>query len=126
MQFDLFLPPFGRLDRVLEVVDRVGVLHRGTKPNHLVHQSVADHEQYFLTLVVSPPKRLYYAEHTMQHLEERGFPEVHWLRSPDADEIAHLDPDKKAERRVMIIFYATVFPAVLKLSAERGIQSVFV
>ena len=80
----------------------------------------------FVSLVFAPPKRLYYVRHTMKHLHERGFPDIMWLRTPDADEIQHLDPDRQARRRVMIVFYTTILPAVRMIASTRKLNGVFV
>ncbi|MDA8582800.1 hypothetical protein N9L68_01180 [bacterium] len=53
--------------------------------------AVAEH----VTLIFAPPARLYYVGHTKDHLEERGFRCVKWLRTPDAHEMAHLDQEQR-------------------------------
>ena len=80
----------------------------------------------FASLVFAPPQRLYYVRHTIRHLQERGFPEVMWLRTPDASEISHLDPEQQARRRVMIVFYTTILPTVRRITATRKLNGVFV
>jgi hypothetical protein len=61
----------------------------------------------------------------MQHLENRGFPDVMWLRAPDTSDIHGLDPENNYRRRLMIIYYTTVLPAVRTLSEEEGIDGVY-
>jgi hypothetical protein len=61
----------------------------------------------------------------MQHLTERGFPNIMWVRTPDTSEIQGLDPENKYKRRLMIIYYTAVLPAVRMLAAEEGIDGVY-
>ena len=49
---------------------------------------------------------------------------MQWLRTPDAHEMAHLDPEGRGERRVLVVWYMTVFPAV-RMLAQRGCRKVF-
>ena len=55
--------------------------------------------------------------------EARGC--VKWLRTPDAHELAPLDPEQKGERRVMMLWYVTVFPTVRRLAETSGYRGVF-
>jgi hypothetical protein len=62
----------------------------------------------------------------MQHLEGRGFPDIMWLRTPDTRDIHGLDPDNNYKRRLMIIYYTTVLPAIHVLAKEEGIDGVYI
>ena len=79
-----------------------------------------------MTLVMGPPSRLEYVRRTMGHLQDKGFPRVRWLRTPDADDLNELAPDHAPEQRVLMIWYTTVFPAVQVLCAKHGCEGVFV
>ena len=83
--------------------------------------AVAQH----VALIFSPPARLYFVDHTKKHLEQRGFRCVKWLRTPDAHEMAYLDQAERGERRVMILWYMTVFPTVRCLAEKHGCRGVF-
>ena len=50
---------------------------------------------------------------------------MQWLRTPDAHEMAHLDPEGKPERRVMMIWFLVVFPTVHMLAEKCGCRGVF-
>ena len=94
-------------------------------PASMLATSVADHGQNVKTLVMASAKRVHYARHTMQHLTDRGFPDVMWLRTPDNDDIVDLDPDNVVKRKLMIMYYTTVLPAVRILAAQTGTVGVY-
>ena len=62
--------------------------------------------------MIGPPSRVAYVKQTMQHLWDRNFPDIRWLRTPDAHELRELDPEGKPEKRLFMIYYTTLFPAV--------------
>ena len=112
--------------RGVEAVSRSAAGHgEGASSMEGFVSSAAGHGDALVTLVMAPPKRLYYARHTMLHLEGRGFPHLRWLRTPDATELASFDSEQKANRRVMILYYTTVLPTVRKLATEQGVRGVF-
>ena len=78
------------------------------------------------TLVMACASRLHYARHTMQHLENRGFPNIMWLRTPETSDIHGLDPENNYRRRLMIMYYTTVLPAVRRLAEEEKIDGVYI
>jgi len=85
-----------------------------------------EHGRKVKTLVIACTSRLPYARHTMQHLEDRGFPDIMWLRTPDTRDIHGLDPENNYRRRLMIIYYTTVLPAIHGLAKEEGIDGVYI
>jgi hypothetical protein len=85
-----------------------------------------EHRRKVKTLVIACTSRLPYACHTMQHLEARGFPDIMWLRTPDTRDIQGLDPENNYKRRLMIIYYTTVLPAIHVLAKEEGIDGVYI
>ena len=62
----------------------------------------------------------------MKHLHHQGFPAIRWLRTPDAHELKVLDPEGKPEKRLLIIYYTTLFPAIVVLCREYGSEGVMV
>jgi hypothetical protein len=87
---------------------------------------IAEDGRNVRTLVMACASRLHYARHTMQHLENRGFPNIMWLRTPETSDIHGLDPENNYRRRLMIIYYTTVLPAVRRLAEEEGIDGVYI
>ena len=79
-----------------------------------------------MTLVIGPPSRLPYVKQTMLHLRQKGFPQIRWLRTPGADELKQQDPEGKPEKRLLIIYYTTLFPAVKDICARHNCSGVFV
>ena len=79
-----------------------------------------------MTLVIGPPSRLPYVKQTMLHLRQKGFPQIRWLRTPGADELKQQDPEGKPEKRLLIIYYTTVFPAVAAICTRHKCKGVFV
>ena len=70
--------------------------------------------------------RFHYARHTIQHLESKGFPNIMWLRTPETSDIHGLDPENNYRRRLMIMYYTTVLPAVRRLAEEEKIDGVYI
>ena len=65
--------------------------------------------------------------HTADHLQQRGFGRVLWLRTPSQHEIAdlNLDPSIKPERCVMTLWKTTAFPTVWMLADRNKVDGVF-
>ena len=70
-------------------------------------------QQRHATLILGPPGRLPYIQATMRQLQEKGFPNIFWLRLPDPLELDDLLKTKlPPQRRVMALWRTTVLPAV--------------
>lgn len=79
-----------------------------------------------VTLVLGPPSRRPYVKETMRHLEEKHFPSLRWLRTPDGPELARLHSDDQPQKRVMHIYFTTLFDAVTLLCEDHGCEGVSV
>ena len=73
-------------------------------------------QQQHATLILGPPSRLPYIQATMRQLQEKGFPNILWLRLPDPLELDEfLKRTLPPQRRVMALWRTTVLPAVLQV-----------
>ena len=73
-------------------------------------------QQRHATLILGPPCRLPYIQATMRQLQDKGFPNIFWLRLPDPLELDKLlKKNVPPQRRVMTLWRRTVLPAVLQL-----------
>ena len=73
-------------------------------------------QQQHATLILGPPSRLPYIQATMRQLQEKGFPNILWLRLPDPFELDELLKKRlPPQRRVMALWRTTVLPAVLQV-----------
>ena len=70
-------------------------------------------EEKHATLILGPPIRLPYIETSLRHLNDKGFPNIFWLRMLDPDELdAHLNITVAPQQRLMTLWRTTVLPAV--------------
>ena len=78
-----------------------------------------EQEKKHATLILGPPMRLPYIEATMRQLQDKGFPNIFWLRLPDPHELdGHLRTTVAPAQRVMALWRTTVLPAVTKVCAK--------
>ena len=76
-------------------------------------------EKKHATLTLGPPTRLPYIEATMRQLQEKGFPNIFWLRMPDPSELdGNLRTTVAPAQRLMALWRTTVLPAVTKVCAK--------
>eukprot|EP00959_Pyramimonas_sp_CCMP1952_P097239 2032629-Pyramimonas_sp.AAC.1 len=66
-----------------------------------------------ITLVLGPPSRLYLVATTIHHLRQRNFPNVHWLRMPEASELDVFSVPSNG--RVMACWASVVLPLLRQL-----------
>ena len=79
------------------------------------------------TLILAPPSRLAYVEGTMRQLQERRFPKIYWLRTPDPLELdTKLRTNLAPKQRVMALWRTTVLPAVMKMCEKYKYTGVMV
>ena len=76
------------------------------------------------TLVLGPPSRLYFVIATMQHLQQRGFPAIRWVRMPEPSELDVYNIDSKA--RLMTCWAIVVLPLLVRLQEECGLRQAHV
>ena len=77
-----------------------------------------------VTLILGSPDRFHLIAHTYQHLTDRHFPNIFWVRTPSGEELDKFDAD--ATKRCMMFWYATVLPCLKALHDAEGICEAFV
>ena len=56
--------------------------------------------------VIGAPSRLYYVQHTAKIFQDRGFADIHWIRTPEACELDRITQD--AKKRCMVYWFILV------------------
>ena len=60
--------------------------------------------------IIGTPARLYHVQHTAKTFQNRGFADIHWIRTPEACELDPITPD--AKKRCMVYWLTIVAPAL--------------